>query len=314
MQAEFLTQAQRADLRTQIVAALFERDWTDIDIILTSFDLDGLGLESEPDYQTARRQCRSSLQAADDTTLRDLATYLLGSGEGLMEPHMPTVDGADGIWGAGIARVFLSHLARQKAFVGEVSRELSAIQLRTFVAHDTIDVSQEWQLEIERALQSADVLVGLAHPGFHSSVWTQQEVGWALGRNLPVLIIGLGEKPEGFPNRYQSPMLNEHSAWKVASTVAVWMTRYERWRDRVVEELVNDLKRANSYVAGRDAANRLAELGKLTPAVLDGIELAYLSNDQLYPYHVGAVVIERILVQHGRTLPRDKPFMGEKRK
>lgn len=109
-------------------------------------------------------------------------------------------------------------------------------------------------------------------------------------------------------------MLREPSAWKVASTIAVWLTRDERWRDAVVEALVHDLQDASSFVAGETAAKRLSEVGKLTPAVLDAIEQAYLSNDQLYPYHIGARVIEQILNNHNRRLPREKQFLGPKRR
>ncbi len=314
MAAAVLTPAKRADLLIRLLARLFERDWADIDIILTTFGLDGLDLEGNPDYATAHSQCRSSLQAADSSILQQLATYVLGSDGDLEDFSVTEVGSADDLWGAGVARVFLSHLAAERGFVGEVSGHLSSIQVRSFVAHDTIDVSREWQSEIEMALRTADALVGLAHPGFHNSYWTQQEIGWALGRNIPVLIIGLGETPQGFPARYQSPMLREASAWKVASTIAVWLTRDERWRDAVVEALVHDLQDASSFVAGKAAAKRLSEVGKLTPAVLDAIEEAYLSNDQLYPYHIGAEVIEQILKTHNRRLPREKQVLGPKRR
>jgi hypothetical protein len=314
MAAAVLTPAKRADLLLRLLARLFEMDWNDIDVILTSFGLDGLDLDGNPDYATAHSQCRSSLQAADANTLQQLAAYVLGSDWDLRDSEVPGSGSADDLWGDGIARVFLSHLATEKAFVAEISEHLAGIQVCSFVAHDTIDVSREWQADIERALGSADVLVGLAHPGFHNSYWTQQEVGWALGRNLPVLMIGLGETPQGFPARYQSPMLSGPSAWKVASTIAVWLTRDERWRDEVVGALVHDLQDARSFVAGEAAAKRLSEVGKLTPAVLDAIEQAYLSNDQLYPNHIGARVVEQILQNHNRKLPRDQQFIGPKRR
>ncbi len=314
MAASVVTPARRADLIIRLLARLFEKDWTDIDVILTSFELDGLDLESNLDYATAHSQCRSSLQAADASTLQQIATYLLGPDEDEVYSDASGAENADDLWGEGIVRVFLSHLATEKGFVAEVSDHLLGIQVCSFVAHDTIDVSREWQEDIERALRTADALVGLAHPGFHESYWIQQEVGWALGRKIPVLIIGLGETPKGFPARYQSPMLERPSAVKVASAIAAWLTSDDRWRNEVVGAFVHDLQNANNYTAGRDAARRLSEAGKLPPAVLDAIERAYLSNDQLYPDHTGAKEIERILAKHKRTLPRDKPFMGPKRK
>jgi hypothetical protein len=307
-----LTYPQRAELIIRLMKSLFEREWDVIDVILTSFDLRGLSLEDGTPYGEVSAQCRASLQNADSSTLRQLASYVLGPE--IVSPVLQSqpADHADDLWEEGIVRIFLSHLAAEREFVGEVNKELKGIGLSSFVAHDSIDVSQEWQAEIERALRTADVLVGLAHPNFTDSVWTQQEVGWALGRDIPVLLIGIGETPRGFPARYQAPMLGQshRTAWRVASTIAVWLTRQDRWGSAVVNALVHDLEYATSYVAGRDAAERLEQVGRLTPAVLDAIEHAYLSNNQLYPSHIGSQAIQRILEAHGRTLPRDKAFLG----
>lgn len=308
-----LTSPQRAELIIRLLESLFERPWDVIDVILTSFNLTGLVLEDGTPYGEVAAQCRTSLQAADSSTLRQLASYVLGPD--IVSPVLQSqpADSADDLWGTGIARVFLSHLATERAFVGEVSEELTGIGISSFVAHDSIDVSREWQDEIERALRTADVLVGLSHPNFSDSFWTQQEVGWALGREIPVLLIGLGETPRGFPARYQAPMLRAHTPWKVASTVAVWLTRREQWGSAVVDALVHHLEFASSFLSAKAAAERLQEVGRLTPAVLDAIEHAYLSNDQLYPNHVGAQVVQAILEAHGRRLPRDTAFLGPRR-
>lgn len=311
-----LSGSQRADITVRLLGALFQRDWTDIDAILTAFKLPGLDLEEPTDYPIVHAECRASLAGASDTTLVELAQHVLGETVIPETPSSHALDSADDLWGAGTVRIFLSHLATERALVGEVSADLSRIGLSSFVAHDNIEVTQEWQYEIERALRTADVLAGLAHPSFYESYWTQQEIGWALGREIPVVLIGLGEPPRGFPARVQAPMLGAASMtqpWRVASAIALWLTRDERWKDDVVAGLVHDLQSASSYSTARDAATRLQEVGALTQSVLDGIEHAYRSNDQLYPYHVGARVVEEILKSHGRTLPRDAPFLGPSR-
>jgi hypothetical protein len=307
--------SQRADLVIRLLDSLFERNWTDIDVILTSFGLPVLDLEDNPDYGTVHAQCRSSIQAADGRTLIELAEHVFGETITPQPNGSRLVDTAENLWDTGIARVFLSLLASENAFVGEVSTELARIGISSFVAHDSIDVTLEWQHEIERALRTADVLAGLVHPHFYDSYWTQQEVGWALGREIPVVLIGLGEPPKAFPARIQAPMIGTTDAtlpWRAASAIAVWLTHHDPWRAEVVDRLVDDLRNAGSFVAGRDAAERLRDVGQLTPAILDAIELAYRSNDQLYPYHIGARVVEEILVTHRRTLPEDAPFLGPK--
>ena len=128
-------------------SSLFERDWTDIDVILTSFNLGGLALEDNPDYATAHAQCRASLQAADSSTLRQLAAYVLGPE--ITTPVLDTQpsDAADDLWGGGVVRVFLSHLASEREFVGEVSKELHRLGISSFVAHDSIDVIEHGKMQ-----------------------------------------------------------------------------------------------------------------------------------------------------------------------
>jgi len=309
-----LPPAERADLILRLMDSLMGRVWSDIDVILVSFGLPSLQLDEDADRRIVEARCRAALQSADASTLTQLAVYALELDDESSGTLSMPQDDAEDLWGSGIVRVFLAHLATEREFVGEVHRELRGISISSFVAHDNIDVSREWQDEIERALRTADVLVGLVHSGFADSFWTQQEVGWALGREIPVLLMGLGEPPRGFPARYQAPMLNTHSsAWQVASAIAVWLTRQEQWRSAVINGLVGDLEHAGSFVDARDAAHRLKEVGRMTPAVLDAIEHAYLWNDQLYG-HVGARVVAEILEANGREFPPGPRFLGPSRR
>jgi nucleoside 2-deoxyribosyltransferase len=65
-----------------------------------------------------------------------------------------------------------------------------------------IEPTKEWQNEIEAALSTCDALVALLHPGFHVSMWTDQEIGYAMGRGIPVYSVGFGQKVS--PRKYSS--------------------------------------------------------------------------------------------------------------
>ena len=112
---------------------------------------------------------------------------------------------ADDLWPVGTVRVFVSHLAERKAEVHELADVLRAIGFACFVAHDQIRPSRSWLREIERALRSCDLLVAYVTPGFARSEWTEQEVGWALGRDLVAIPVSVeGEVPKGFLGTYQA--------------------------------------------------------------------------------------------------------------
>jgi hypothetical protein len=209
----------------------------------------------------------------------------------------------DYLWRAGHIRVFLSHISAEHEFVSQVSEELRQIGIDGFVAHVSIVPDAVWQDEIENALLSSDAFVGILHPGFSASIWTQQEVGWALGRGIPVQMIRLGEDPVGFRAKRQARNPKNATPWSVASSVAVGLSTHPTLGPTVVDRLVRSLGEASSFVEGREAAERLEDVGTLTGPVLDAIEATYLANDQIYPMHIGAVVVGRILRAHGRELP-----------
>lgn len=118
----------------------------------------------------------------------------------------PQVVSAEDLWlPKGGVRIFISHLAARKREVHQLAKMLRAFGFAPFVAHDAIRPSRAWLSEIERALRSCDLLVAYVTPGFHQSQWTDQEVGWVLGRDLIVIPISVeGEQPYGFFGTYQS--------------------------------------------------------------------------------------------------------------
>ena len=63
------------------------------------------------------------------------------------------------LWGDGVVRVFISHIADHKVFATGLKASLERYGIASFVAHEDIEPMKEWELEIERALFSMDILV-----------------------------------------------------------------------------------------------------------------------------------------------------------
>jgi hypothetical protein len=122
-----------------------------------------------------------------------------------MEVHTAQSENATrGLWNSDRIRVFVSHTSARRAEVGELARALDRFAFSCFVAHDRIEPSREWQEVIESALRTCDVLLAYVTPDFSQSHWTDQEVGWALGRELVVLPISVDATPYGFFGAYQA--------------------------------------------------------------------------------------------------------------
>lgn len=118
--------------------------------------------------------------------------------------RMVTTDVAARIWGSGRYKIFISHLAKEKELASDLKKQLSVFGCASFVAHEDIEPTTEWQSEIESALHSMDCLVALMTEEFHKSNWTDQEIGYALGRNLAVVPVSIGMVPYGFVGKIQA--------------------------------------------------------------------------------------------------------------
>lgn len=212
-----------------------------------------------------------------------------------------------GLWKDGYVRVFLSHSAAEKSFVGEVSRELAVYGIDGFVAHDSMEVERDWQPQIELALRTAEAFVALVHPPFNESAWCQQEVGWARGRALASYFVRIGADPRGFPSPTQWPSGVNSTAREVAVLIVSWIERQGVATTSIADALVQGLAEAGNYFDAEAAAKRVAELGDLTDGLWQQLIAAYWKNDQVHHGVLATRVLQPFFERHEREFPPEKP-------
>lgn len=110
---------------------------------------------------------------------------------------------AASFWQPGFFRLFISHTSASKTSAHNLKNSLAKHQVASFVAHDDIEPTKEWQAEIERALRTADAMTAIVTPDFIQSKWCDQEVGIAFGRGKLVIPLRKGADPHGFLGKYQ---------------------------------------------------------------------------------------------------------------
>jgi len=108
------------------------------------------------------------------------------------------------VWLPNKIKVFISHLAKDKDKASKIQYYLLRNEISGFVAHEDIEPSVDWMESILYALDTMDFLVALVTPGFHNSIWTNQEIGYAIGNNKKVITVKIGEDPKGFAGKYQA--------------------------------------------------------------------------------------------------------------
>lgn len=145
-----LSRRDRFRLKTAIVGELRSQDlgwtWGRQNMLLGEFNLGPLeGDDDAPTFDDL-------IAGLNDSDLMEMYSIVMNVDE---EDVQDVVESADsGNWKPGYVRLFISHSARHKKFVGEVADELAVVGIHGFVAHDTMASSKPWQAQIEQALRS----------------------------------------------------------------------------------------------------------------------------------------------------------------
>lgn len=140
------------------------------------------------------------------------------------------------IWvGSNKFRLFVSHVSAEKTKATRLRDCLAPYAISAFVAHEDIHPTREWQGQIERGLFCMDALVALHTIGFSKSYWTQQEIGIAVGRGVPVFSIRMGEDPTGFISKRQAMSRGKKKAEEVAAELDALLSANEVTSERLAK-------------------------------------------------------------------------------
>lgn len=296
-----MSHRDRFRLKSQLVNALGTPDWphSKINLLLSEFGLDQL----DDDWNGPG--VSEHLSSVDDTTLVELYGLVFDIDEREVEDSLEST--VDDNWKQGYARVFLSHSAHHKAFVGEIANELAVVGIHGFVAHDAMAYSKPWQQQIEQGLRSMQAFVAVVHPEFNSSAWCHEEVGWALGRRVPRYAVRVGSDPEGFLGREQWPSGHGLSPKQVAHVIYKWIAEIPELGTPIVDGLFSALAAAGNYYDAEAAAQRIVALGSLPERDWDRLDVAYWSNDQVRGGVLPTRQLKPFYLSNGRSWPPVEP-------
>lgn len=201
----------------------------DIDIFLRGFDVSP---PVEPVGNSKWLYSKAALKDVDDGKILAIANELE------IDTASPTMRGIfpPEIWQDNNQfRLFLSHLAAHKDKAIRLKEMLAPYHIGAFVAHEDINPTREWQNEIEKALHTMDAMLAIHTMGFSQSIWTQQEIGFALGKGIKILSLRLGEDPKGFISKHQAILRRGRDAEGVAQEINEIMLSDPQTQGRMAE-------------------------------------------------------------------------------
>ena len=267
-----LSPSQRVGLMKEIAIRLVAEEWPLIDVTLKQFSLPW----SDQWSGTKDGYVLAMIEAAPDQSLIDLAQHVGFSFEKASSPRLEPP-----FWRKGMLRLFISHLATYKVFAGELQQALLRYGISSFVAHSDIEPTLEWQTQIETALATCEVLVALLHETFHLSNWTDQEIGFAMGRGVPAFAVKFGQDPYGFIGRFQAFNGSGKSTDELAREMFDAFRKNKQTQRRMGEVLVRLFEESGSFAEAKERIGYLEALEVWEPSFSARVSSAVNTNSQI---------------------------------
>lgn len=183
-------------------------------------------------------------------------------------------EGVNRVWWDSGFRLFISHKSEVKKETASLKDGLRLFGISAFMAHEDIHPTKIWQHEIENALATMDGFVALMTEGFHNSDWTDQEVGFALARSVPIIAVRLGADPYGFLGKFQGLP----STW---ATAAEDIVKLLIKHDRVFSAYVQAVRDCTSFDEGNRLSHILPNIKTLNDQQIDELVAAYNGNGEV---------------------------------
>ncbi|HBR0880162.1 TPA: toll/interleukin-1 receptor domain-containing protein [Klebsiella pneumoniae] len=252
---------------------------------MTFSDIDnyfrGHGVPTQDSYphNSKRSYAKDMLAMVDESKIFTIAGEL-----GLVDASnlTDTLQQVDvGFWKPGHFRLFLSHLASFKIQTSHLQTALRKFAISSFVAHEDIEPTKEWQNEIEAGLKTMDALAAILMPGFQESKWCDQEIGVAIGRDVLIIPIRKGLDPYGFIGKYQGIQANGKTIGEVAEAIFGTLVKSPKTKNKILLSLAGAVSNANSVEEAIEKISIFKTLEGIPISILDNLKQQVMENQHL---------------------------------
>lgn len=202
-------------------------------------------------------------------------------------------------------RAFLSYQTADREIAARVAAILEEFECAAFMAHENIEVSGEWRIEILKEIGAADLFVPILSANYYNSIWCKQESGIAAFREMTIVPLSTdGSIPQGFIAHIQSTKIDP--AAPTYRDLLPGVAKHDV--SFVIDKLVTKVGSSGSY--RRAEANFelvLPYIGKATHKQV--ADLLNLSTDNGQVCHAGLCAtkyLPPLVKSHGKYMDKEK--------
>ena len=188
------------------------------------------------------------------------------------------------IWKRGMVRLFISHRDEHKVKANELAQALEPYGISSFVAHDAIEPTTVWQAEIVKGLETMEIMLAFVTGDFHDSIWANQEIGFALGRNIPIVSLKLQKgDPKGFIASQQALKCGYEKVADAAPRIYKLLADKLDNRERLQTALIRAFVKSPNFGKAKLRFDRMNKVvSELSDSEVAEIANGFLDNDQLH--------------------------------
>jgi hypothetical protein len=188
------------------------------------------------------------------------------------------------IWRPGHVRLFISHRDTKKAEAKRLAEALESYGVSAFVAHDTIEPMSSWQQEIEKGLETMEVMLAFITDDFHDSCWTNQEIGYALGKGILVIPFKVEKRdPFGFIGTKQALKGRMDEPEACVKDIYAILSEKLGQKGRLQTAIISAFVQSLNFEETRDRFDRMdCVVEVLSDTEFAQIQAGFSRNNQLY--------------------------------
>ncbi|PKK83747.1 MAG: hypothetical protein CVT49_06930 [candidate division Zixibacteria bacterium HGW-Zixibacteria-1] len=265
-------------------------------------------LKLEEIQKTITQTAQSILRTAERDHISNVVVAPIIEPTSFISDHNEAEQKGKHLWEPGMLRLFISHVSAHRTAVSRLKQELHIYGISSFVAHEDIKPTVEWQLEIKKALCSMHALAALLTQDFHNSKWTDQEVGFALGRGFMIIPIRIDINPYGFLGAHQALPGNFNEIESLAPKIVNALVKNDSTGFQMREGLVVALEKSTSYLASIAIGRLISGIDSFTPEQIARMVAAHRRNSQVSGAFGVSEIIQDIAKQNKVDDEDDLPF------
>lgn len=180
-------------------------------------------------------------------------------------------------------KIFLSYSTKDKRHVEKFKAVFEEYYGATaFLAHQDLNVSDQWKKRILKEIDTADVYVAVLTGNFKNSDWTAQEAGIALKRKIKIASLQVTVKPYGFLADHQAGKIKLNHPHEACDAVIRGVIDRKALRVKLINGFTDAFIKSESYDFTNQMTHKLDLLGKFSKSLITKLVTGACQNDQIY--------------------------------